>query len=68
MSLGQYMEPEYVFNKCIKKIKDSYSKDCKYLQVLTVLTWKGKEVGVYHCSCEDDVCAGCVPTFENENI
>ena len=58
MTMGQYMEkPSGTCLKHDKKIS------CKYLQIKKLKSINGEYFGVWHCSCEDEMCAGCIPTF-----
>ena len=59
MTFGQYMEkPRDV---CLNHDKKS---TCKYLQIKKLKAINGKYFRVWYCTCEDEMCAGCIPTFD----
>ena len=52
------MTPEYAEKKCIKN-----GKRCEYLIAKQLTDIEGNQFYVYYCSCEDEMCAGCIPTY-----
>ena len=52
--LEGYMMPSHI-DGCIKG-----KKKCKFLKIRDVISIKGKRFFVYVCSCEEEMCAGCI--------
>lgn len=58
MSSNDVLTPEYVKTNCIKG-----SKRCRFLSAKQLKDIDGNTFYVYCCSCEDEMCAGCIPIF-----
>jgi len=40
------------------------TKGCIYLTIKLMKDISGKDFQMWYCKCEDEMCAGCIPTYE----
>lgn len=52
------LTPKHAKANCIKG-----NKRCRFLYAKQLMDIEGKMFYVYYCSCEDEMCAGCIPMF-----
>ena len=52
------LTPEYANTNCIKG-----NKRCRFLSAKQLMDIEGSIFYVYYCRCEDELSAGCIPTF-----